>query len=349
MQCGTQSRSSQSLKEAVELRPQRQARQDPVRHRHVLQAAARASASSTSRSQIPEHDRLRPVVRPGRRRTISIAPKLHYDWHWDFNTGNGDMGNQGIHQMDIARWFLGEHELCAARDQHRRPARLRRRRQHAQHAGRATSTIRDAPLIFETRGLPRSKAAQERWGDSMDSYRGSRIGVIVQCEKRLRARAELRRGVRLRQRRQARSSAGDVDGRRARRPHQDNWLAAVAAQRSIAAQCRHPGRPPFELTLPPGRHLAPARQAGPRRRDRRADQADELLSTSFDRMASHLRANGVDIDREPGRSRSALAGTRSHDRTVHRQRRRRHRPPPAKTTRALRRAGSRRNTVAKTG
>ena len=34
-------------------------------------------------------------------------PKLHYDWHWDWDTGNGDLGNQGIHQMDIARWGLG--------------------------------------------------------------------------------------------------------------------------------------------------------------------------------------------------------------------------------------------------
>ncbi len=32
---------------------------------------------------------------------------LHYDWHWDFNTGNGDIGNQGVHQLDIARWGLG--------------------------------------------------------------------------------------------------------------------------------------------------------------------------------------------------------------------------------------------------
>ena len=36
---------------------------------------------------------------------------LHYDWHWVWNTGNGDFGNQGIHQMDIARWALGKTEL----------------------------------------------------------------------------------------------------------------------------------------------------------------------------------------------------------------------------------------------
>jgi predicted dehydrogenase len=36
-----------------------------------------------------------------------MRANLHYDWHWDFNTGNGDIGNQGVHQMDIARWGLG--------------------------------------------------------------------------------------------------------------------------------------------------------------------------------------------------------------------------------------------------
>ncbi|CAG0990288.1 partial Myo-inositol 2-dehydrogenase, partial [Anaerolineae bacterium] len=40
--------------------------------------------------------------------------RLHYDWHWVWPTGNGDLGNQGIHQMDIARWFLGEAELSPA-------------------------------------------------------------------------------------------------------------------------------------------------------------------------------------------------------------------------------------------
>lgn len=29
-----------------------------------------------------------------------------YNWHWFWNYGNSDMGNQGVHQMDIARWAL---------------------------------------------------------------------------------------------------------------------------------------------------------------------------------------------------------------------------------------------------
>ncbi len=33
--------------------------------------------------------------------------RFHYKWHWFWDTGNGDLGNQGIHQVDIARWGLG--------------------------------------------------------------------------------------------------------------------------------------------------------------------------------------------------------------------------------------------------
>ena len=33
--------------------------------------------------------------------------RLHYKWHWNWNFGTGDMGNDGAHQMDQARWALG--------------------------------------------------------------------------------------------------------------------------------------------------------------------------------------------------------------------------------------------------
>lgn len=109
-------------------------------------------------------------------------PALHYDWHWDHNTGNGDMGNQGIHQMDIARWFLGVNELS--------PKILSIGGRLAyDDAGNTPNTqtvvhmYEKAPLIFETRGLPIDKAHQNfKWSKSMPNYRGSRIGVIVQCE-----------------------------------------------------------------------------------------------------------------------------------------------------------------------
>ena len=119
---------------------------------------------------------------------------LHYDWHWDFNTGNGDLGNQGIHQMDLARWFLGYDALSPK-------VMSVGGRLGYEDAGNTANThfiIHDyepAPLIFEVRGLPKSadKLKKGRWGNGdMESYQrddmkaikkyGPRIGVIVFCE-----------------------------------------------------------------------------------------------------------------------------------------------------------------------
>lgn len=33
--------------------------------------------------------------------------RFHYDWHWWYNFGSGDLGNDGVHEMDYALWGLG--------------------------------------------------------------------------------------------------------------------------------------------------------------------------------------------------------------------------------------------------
>lgn len=35
-----------------------------------------------------------------------MAPYVHYDWHWLWNWGNGELGNNGIHTLDVLRWGL---------------------------------------------------------------------------------------------------------------------------------------------------------------------------------------------------------------------------------------------------
>src|ERR1700722_7095617 len=40
---------------------------------------------------------------------------VHYNWHWFWKTGNGDMNNQGTHQLDIARWALDANQTAPVR------------------------------------------------------------------------------------------------------------------------------------------------------------------------------------------------------------------------------------------
>ncbi len=113
--------------------------------------------------------------------------RLHYNWHWVFNTGNGDLGNQGIHEVDISRWFLGHQELAP------RVLSIGGRLGYAD-GGETPNTqlviydYEPAPLIFEVRGLPSSKEFHDpqQWVKNMDHPFGDKssggIGVIVHCE-----------------------------------------------------------------------------------------------------------------------------------------------------------------------
>ncbi len=109
---------------------------------------------------------------------------FHYDWHWVWNTGNGDIGNQGIHQMDIARRFLGESALAP------RVFSVGGRLGYVDDGETPNSLFvvheyEKAPLIFEVRGLPKKPSTKPDglWGaPNMDRYRGASVGVVVQYE-----------------------------------------------------------------------------------------------------------------------------------------------------------------------
>jgi predicted dehydrogenase len=82
-----------------------------------------------------------------------LRKNLHYDWHWTWDYGNGDLGNQGIHQMDIARWGLGKNELA------RSVISVGGRFGYVDDGETANTQIcvfdyGDSELIFEVRGLP---------------------------------------------------------------------------------------------------------------------------------------------------------------------------------------------------
>ena len=53
-----------------------------------------------------------------------MCKQFHYDWHWQWNTGDGDIGNQGIHEMDVARWFPAAQRYFSHGPDRRRPGRI---------------------------------------------------------------------------------------------------------------------------------------------------------------------------------------------------------------------------------
>jgi predicted dehydrogenase len=301
VQTGTQSRSFQAIQDAVAF--VRSGELGNIRYSHGLCYKPRVPiGKSTTPFKFPEVIDKDLWLGPAAdevfyRPEISTTGKYnpHYDWHWDFNTGCGDLGNQGIHQMDIARWFLGEQGLAP------RVISLGGRVGY-DDAGNTPNTqlvVHDypkAPLIFEVRGLPKSKAYQgsrATWENSMDKYRGVQIGNIVQCDKGYVALTSD----------YANATAFDNSGQVIKKftgggDHYRNFLEAVEAndrsrlhaeirEGHVSSALCHAGNVPYRIGKKAKAEAIAEQFAG-----------SDMLSTLLDRMLSHLRANGVEVDKE---------------------------------------------------
>src|SRR5262245_39023969 len=118
--------------------------------------------------------------------TPLMRKKLHYDWHWQWAYGNGDLGNQGIHEMDKARWGLGKNELA------RSVISIGGRFGYVDDGETANTQIcvfdyGDSQLIFEVRGLastcPYPEIAGEKWPKPGENFVGNIFygteGIVV--------------------------------------------------------------------------------------------------------------------------------------------------------------------------
>ena len=104
--------------------------------------------------------------------------RFHYNWHWHYDYGNGDLGNQGIHQMDIARWGLGVDTLAVG------VSSVGGRLGYIDQAETPNTQIVlleyvGKQLVFEVRGL---ETKDYRPPSLPDKERGTKIGVIFHCE-----------------------------------------------------------------------------------------------------------------------------------------------------------------------
>jgi predicted dehydrogenase len=242
---------------------------------------------------------------------LPLAPlrraRFHYDWHWQWATGNGDIGNQGNHQLDVARRFLGQSgaplRVSSAggrfgyRDDGETPNTLVVAYEYAA-----------APLIFEVRGLPARRAAPADPKSSapsaapvaagttppasiMDEYRGLSVGNVIECEggyivvpagDYTSARAFDSKGKPLQEwTGKASHYANFIDTVKSRKPADSN-APIVEGQLSSALS-----------------HLANLSQQLGRDVKRgavtRAFEPQPLLAEAFVRMDQHLKLHGVDL------------------------------------------------------
>lgn len=116
---------------------------------------------------------------------------LHGDWRFDFNTGTGDMGDDGANQVDLCRYLLGTGAVAPE------IVSIGGRFGYID-AGDTPNTLvvyhgyQPAPIILEVRGLPITKAYLNniiQWSQNVPVYvaprsqRELRNGVVLHCEK----------------------------------------------------------------------------------------------------------------------------------------------------------------------
>ena len=112
--------------------------------------------------------------------------KFHYDWHWQRLYGNGDLGNQGPHQTDVARWGLGldRHPSRVISYGGRLGYQAERTDPNYVDAGDTANTevsiydYGDKCIVFETRGLDVDGSADDELNKLFESTMGNKVGVV---------------------------------------------------------------------------------------------------------------------------------------------------------------------------
>jgi predicted dehydrogenase len=285
VQAGTQSRSSYGIQEAVQW--VNNGSLGKIVAAHGICYKRRASIGRTEGPQpVPasvDYDLWSgpaPLTPPHR-------AKFHYDWHWFWNWGAGDIGNQGIHEMDVARWFLGAKTVSY------RALAIGGRLGYVDDAETPNTLIaihefKRAPLIMEVRGLPERSGSKQ-----MDNYKGAEIGVVIECE-----------GGRVVVPDYTGAKAFDKEGKEIKSfqgasNHFENFIQAVRSRQEsdlhapieeghLSTALCHISNISYRL----GRQRSPGEM-------REQIQDDKEAQPALDRMMEHLAANGVDLDKTP--------------------------------------------------
>jgi hypothetical protein len=223
-----------------------------------------------------------------------MRKQLHYEWHWFWATGNGEMGNNGIHVIDICRWALG---------QNRPPPRAMSigGRFAFNDCGETANTqiafldYQPAPIICEVRNV-----TADADGKGIGKFRGRTQGVIIDCEGGYFAGDATGGALFDKQNKKIKDVPGHGDYEQyGVVAHLSNFIAAVRSRKSgdLVAEALEGHRSTSCCHLANTSHRL-GKQSSP---DAIAEAIREKpeLADAFERCRGYLRENGIDISATP--------------------------------------------------
>jgi predicted dehydrogenase len=217
--------------------------------------------------------------------------QLHYEWHWFWETGNGEIGNNGVHMMDVCRWALRS-------DQPPPRAMSIGGRFAVNDAAETPNTqialldYQPAPLICEVRNVRQGTNAS-----SIGAFRHRTRGVVIDCEGGYFA-GDASGGALFD------SKGGKIKefaggGGRLEVSHLANFFAAVRSRKSAELACEawegHGSAAACHLANISHRI---GRETPPDAIRERLRPTPEIAG-AFDRCREYLRQNGVDLNATP--------------------------------------------------
>lgn len=225
----------------------------------------------------------------GPRETAPVMrEKFHYDWHWQWAYGNGDIGNQGPHQLDVARWMIHNPEKLPTR-----VMSFGNRWGYEDDGQTANNQLAlydygkgSVPILFDNRGLPK---ADMNWQAGFEPVYKSvvRIGNVVHCEGGYIAESK------------AYDNEGKWNGQKFAiqdgPDHMKNFILSIQAGKLVnpnlhvshghhAAALAHIANISYRL----GKKVAPAEI-------KERLQGDKFALETFEDFAANLSANKIDI------------------------------------------------------
>jgi predicted dehydrogenase len=218
-----------------------------------------------------------------------MRKQLHYEWHWFWATGNGEIGNNGIHDIDICRWALGQHQPAPR-------AMSIGGRFGFNDCGETANTqialldYQPAPIMCEIRNLRVAKGA-----DPMGSFRNRKGGVVIDCEGGYFAGNASGGAFFDKEGKKIKDVRDDGSSKKLETTHLANFIAAVRSRKSgdlaaealeghLSTACCHMANISHRLG-----------KQSPQEAIRATIEGNKELTDAFERCREYLRENGVNL------------------------------------------------------